>query len=180
MNRADVTMMASVLNHGGVVACPTEGVWGLSCRADRLDAVGRILEIKARAPSKGLIVLVTDFEQVSDWAACPIHVSARSEEGRPSTWVIPVKAHCPSILTGGRASLAVRQVKMPLLQRLVAYTGPIVSTSANRSGRPACRFRHQVMLTLGDQVDYVSKNQTQGFKTPSTIRDMVTGEIYRA
>lgn len=180
LNTADIQVMASVLNEGGVAAVPTEGVWGLSCRVDRLDAVERILEIKARAPSKGLIVLVDDFAAIDHWAACPTLEAAVCEEGRPSTWVIPVTEGCPTVLTGGRSSLAVRRVKMPLLRRLVGYTGPLVSTSANRSGRPACRFRHQVILALGGDVDYVSKSQTQGFKTPSTIRDMMTGEVYRA
>ena len=180
MNRADLQMSVAVLNAAGVCALPTEGVWGLSSRIDRLHAVGRILQIKQRAPSKGLIVLVSDFAQLSDWYTCPILESAYLESGRPSTWVVPVNGDCPSILTGGRYSLAVRQVKMPFLRSIIDRTGPIVSTSANRSGRPACQFRWQVMLQLSDQVDYVSCARTQGYVKPSTICDMASGNVIRA
>lgn len=179
MNLADLRRMAAILNAGGVAGVPTEGVWGLSSRADRLDAVERILEIKKRAPSKGLIILTSDFSELADWYACPIHDDALYETGRPSTWVVPVTDACPPILTGGRRSLAVRQVRMPLLCRLIEQVGPIVSTSANRSGRPACQFRWQVMLQLAHHLDYVSKAQTQGYRKPSTIRDMESGTVLR-
>ena len=176
----DQQCSAAALIEGGVVAVPTEGVWGLSCRYDNLLAVQRILQIKARAPSKGLIVLVNEFDALASLFACDILETARDEAGRPSTWVIPVMEQCPRILTGGRDALAVRQVKMPYLRQLIRYTGPLVSTSANRSGRPAATHRWQVMLELGHDVDYVAKGRTQGFKKPSTIRDMQTGAVLRA
>lgn len=176
----DQQCSAAALIDGGVVAVPTEGVWGLSCRYDDLLAVQRILQIKARAPSKGLIVLVNEFDALASLFACDILEAARDEAGRPSTWVIPVMEQCPRILTGGRDALAVRQVKMPYLRQLIRYTGPLVSTSANRSGRPAATHRWQVMLELGHDVDYVAKGRTQGFKKPSTIRDMQTGAVLRA
>lgn len=179
MNLADLQMTGAILESGGVVGVPTEGVWGLSSCVDRLDAIERILDIKKRAPSKGLIVLVSDFAELADWYACPIHDEARYEAGRPSTWVVPVTDACPPILTGGRSSLAVRQVKMPLLCRLVEQVGPIVSTSANRSGRPACQFRWQVILQLAHHLDYVSRARTQGYQKPSTIRDMESGSVIR-
>lgn len=180
MNVADLNRTVMVLGAGGVAGVPTEGVWGLSSRIDRLDAVARILEIKKRAPSKGLIVLVSDFSELAHWYACSIHDEARYEAGRPSTWVVPVTDACPPILTGGRSSLAIRQVKMPLLRRLVERVGPIVSTSANRSGRPACQFRWQVMLQLAHHLDYVSRAHTQGYQKPSTIRDMESGAVLRS
>jgi L-threonylcarbamoyladenylate synthase len=180
VNLADLQRTAAILEAGGVAGVPTEGVWGLSSRADCLDAVERILDIKKRAPSKGLIILISDFSELADWYACPIHDEAVYEAGRPSTWVVPVTDACPPILTGGRSSLAVRQVKMPLLRRLVEQVGPIVSTSANRSGRPACQFRWQVMLQLARHLDYVSRARTQGYHKPSTIRDMKSGAVLRS
>lgn len=176
----DLRQAASILLNGGVVALPTEGVWGLSCCYQDLRAVRRVLEIKARAPSKGLIVLVNTFESLSSFYACEIHETARNEPGRPSTWVVPINSDCPPLLTGGRDALAVRSVKMPYLRRLIDITGPLISTSANRSGRPAAMHRHQVVLELGHDVDYVAKARTQGFKKPSTIRDMQTGTVLRA
>jgi L-threonylcarbamoyladenylate synthase len=176
----DQSCSAAILIDGGVIAVPTEGVWGLSCRYDDPHAVQRILQIKARAPSKGLIVLVDDFDALAPFWACDILETARYERGRPSTWVVPVSEQCPRLLTGGRESLAVRQVNMPYLRQLIRYTGPLVSTSANRSGRPAATHRWQVMLELGRDVDYVATARTQGLKKPSMIRDMQTGAVLRA
>ena len=168
------TMMA-----GGIVAIPTEGVWGLSCRTPDLVAANRILELKNRDPTKGFIVLVNEFHHLDSWYTCPILASALEESGRPSTWIIPVNNKCPDFLTGGHNTLAVRRVSMPSLMRIIDRTGPIVSTSANRAGRPACTARWQVRLALGQIVDHVAKGRTQGYKKSSTIRDMKTGTIVR-
>lgn len=164
---------------GGIVAIPTEGVWGLSCHASDLAAADRILELKNRDPTKGFIVLVNDFRDLDPWYSCPILASARQEPGRPSTWIIPVNNTCPEFLKGGHNTLAVRRVSMPSLMRIIDRTGPIVSTSANRSGRPACTARWQVRLQLGQVVDHVAKGHTQGYKKSSIIRDMQTGTIIR-
>ena len=81
--------------------------------------------------------------------------------GRPSTWIIPVNDDCPRILTGGRDSVAVRRVNA-IPCSAIQITGPLVSTSANRSGLAACMSRWQVMNQLGDLVDHVAKGRTQG------------------
>lgn len=175
----DLTSNADILMSGGVSAIPTEGVWGLSCRVGSLAAIGRILQIKQRDPTKGLITLVTEFDDLAHWYACPILEEADEEFGRPSTWIIPVNLQCPTLLTGGRQSLAVRRVTMPALVRLIDLTGPLVSTSANRSGRAACLTRWQVMNQLAHLVDHVARGRTQGYLKPSTIRDMQTGTIIR-
>lgn len=101
------------------------------------------------------------------------------ELGRPSTWIIQVNSQCPKLLTGGHLSVAVRRVTMPALVRLIDMTGPLVSTSANRSGRAACVARWQVMNQLAHLIDHVACGRTQGYQKPSTIRDMQTGTIIR-
>ena len=70
----------------------------------------------------------------------------------------------PEYSPGGRDSVAVRRVKMPYLVQLIQITGPLVSTSANRSGLAACMSRWQVMNQLGDLVDHVAKGRTQGYR----------------
>jgi L-threonylcarbamoyladenylate synthase len=175
----DFIKNARLLKAGGVSAIPTEGVWGLSCLVSNEHAIERILRVKQRDRAKGLITLVSTFDELAHWFACPVLEVARHEVGRPSTWIIPVNADCPKILTGGRDSMAVRRVTMPSLVRLIEFVGPLVSTSANRSGRPACQSRWQVMNQLGESVDYVARGRTQGYRKPSTIRDMQTGTIIR-
>ncbi len=171
--------MPRLLLAGGVSAIPTEGIWGLSCSISKEHAIQRILRVKQRDPAKGLITLVAAFDELAHWFACPVLEVAHDEVGRPSTWIIPVNSYCPRILTGGRDSMAVRRVSMPSLVRLIDYAGPLVSTSANRSGRPACQSRWQVMNQLGHFVDHVAAGRTQGYRKPSTIRDMQTGTIIR-
>ena len=175
----DLAKHVRILLAGGVSAIPTEGVWGLSCSISKGHAVKRILSVKQRDPAKGLITLVASFDELAHWFACPVLEAAQDEVGRPSTWIIPVNSDCPNILTGGRDSMAVRRVTMPSLVRLINYVGPLVSTSANRSGRLACQSRWQVMNQLGHVVDYVAQGRTQGYRKPSTIRDMQTGTIIR-
>ena len=175
----DLITTSRIIESGGVVALPTEGVWGLSCHVDNLSAIQRLLNVKKRELKKGLITLVIDFAHLKSWFARPVLDLAQYESGRPSTWVIPVNYDCPKILTGGGKSVAVRRVKMPYLVQLIRITGPLVSTSANRSGRAACISRWQVMNQLAGLVDHVAKGQTQGYRKPSTIRDMQTGTIIR-
>ena len=175
----DLAKHVRLLLEGGVSAIPTEGVWGLSCSILREHAIERILRVKQRDPAKGLITLVATFDELAHWFACPVLEVAHDEVGRPSTWIIPANSDCPRILTGGRDSIAVRRVTMPSLVRLIYYVGPLVSTSANRSGRLACQSRWQVMNQLGHVVDYVAQGRTQGYRKPSTIRDMQTGTIIR-
>ena len=175
----DLITTSRILASGGVVALPTEGVWGLSCQVDNLGGIRRVLDVKKRELGKGLITLVLDFAQLEPWFARPVLDLAQHESGRPSTWIIPVNDDCPKILTGGRYSVAVRRVKMPYLVQLIRITGPLVSTSANRSGRAACMSRWQVMNQFADLVDHVAKGHTQSYKKPSTIRDMQTGTVIR-
>ena len=175
----DLAKHVRILLAGGVSAIPTEGVWGLSCSISKGHAIERILRVKQRDPAKGLITLVASFDELAHWFACPVLEAAQDEVGRPSTWIIPVNSDCPNILTGSRDSMAVRRVSMPSLVRLINFVGPLVSTSANRSGRQACQSRWQVMNQLGHVVDHIAQGRTQGYRKPSTIRDMQTGTIIR-
>jgi L-threonylcarbamoyladenylate synthase len=176
---SDLNNTANVIVSGGVVAIPTEGVWGLSCQFNNFEAVHRVIRIKTRAPEKGFIILVKEFSELANWYGCRLRAEAMLEIGRPSTWIIPATPDCPDLLTGGRETLAVRRVTMPFLKALVDRTGPLISTSANVSGRPACMHRYEVMVRLGTHLDFVSRARPQGYQKPSTIRDMKTGALLR-
>ena len=160
-------------------AIPTERCLGTQLLDFERACSRAYFACEQRDPAKGLITLVASFDELAHWFACPVLDAAQDEVGRPSTWIIPVNSDCPNILTGGRDSMAVRRVTMPSLVRLINYVGPLVSTSANRSGRQACQSRWQVMNQLGHVVDYVARGRTQGYRKPSTIRDMQTGTIIR-
>lgn len=179
-----IKQAVAVLERGGVVAHPTEAVFGLGCDPLREDAVDRLLQLKGRPRQQGLIVIASGFEQLrglldtSDEEA--VNRALATWPG-PVTWVFPARDHVPEWLTGGRRSLAVRVTEHPVANALCAAFGrPVVSTSANRSGEEALREADDVRRVFGEGVDYVIEGAVGGRERPSEIRDARTGEILRA
>jgi L-threonylcarbamoyladenylate synthase len=173
----------SILNRGGVIAYPTEAVYGLGCRADSRPATERICSLKQRPIDQGVIVLIRDLEQLGDWIE-PIdeHQRARlaSTWPGPVTWLIPASADCPSWLRGRHGSLAARQSAHPLCRDLCnTLDTPLVSTSANRSGQPPARSAADVQACFGDNIDLVIDAELGDANSPSEIRDLLSGQRLR-
>lgn len=197
----DIDEMVAFLKSGGVLAYPSESVWGLGCDAFHAGAIERIFTLKARPGHKGLIVLTDAVNKVA-----PLLVDLNESEqnqilqrmqkqyddfdalqGQARTWVVPVatSAHLPNILTGGFDSLAVRVTHHHDLQQLCqALTdgsnpyGFLVSTSCNISGEPAATTLAQAKAYFGNQVGYLNA-KSLGFTKPSQIIDVLTNEILR-
>lgn len=174
----------AVLEDGGLIAYPTEAVFGLGCDPLREDAVDRLLAVKGRSRQQGLILIASDFDQLkglldtSDQAA--VNRALATWPG-PVTWVFPARDHVPAWLTGGRGSLAVRVTEHPVAHALCAAFGrPVVSTSANVSGGEAARDADTVRRQLGDAVDCLVPGRVGGRDRPSEIRDARSGEVIRA
>lgn len=173
---------AGILRAGGVVAYPTESVFGLGCDPLAPHAVARILEIKSRPVTAGLILLAADLEQLAPFIAPGDAERARMTETWPGpvTWVVTHAAGVPDWLTGGRDTIAVRVTAEPLAAALCRAAGTaIVSTSANRRGRPPARSSLQVRMRLGSQVDYVLPGLVGGRERPTEIRDAASGNVLR-
>jgi L-threonylcarbamoyladenylate synthase len=173
---------ARIIQAGGVVAYPTESVFGLGCDPLEESAVERILICKHRRASAGLIVLGADLEQLSPYIAASSTQLDRmcATWPGPVTWVCDASSGAPAWITGGRKTLAIRVTDHPVAAALCRMSGmAIVSTSANRSGRPPARSALQTRLRLGDHVDYVLPGATGGRARPSEIRDAATGAILR-
>ncbi len=182
-NNLPFKIAAELLRAGGVVAYPTEGVFGLGCDPFDGEAVQRILTIKSRSVTAGLIVIGDSMEQLSPlFAPLPDDVRQRIAATWPGpvTWIVPAAADVPDWVTGGRDSIAVRVPGHSLARDLCTAAGmPLVSTSANRSGRPALRTALLVRRHLGDDVDSVVAGETGLAAGPSEIRDALTGKILR-
>jgi L-threonylcarbamoyladenylate synthase len=171
------------LNRGGIIAYPTEAVYGLGCRADDRAAVERICTLKQRPVEQGVIVLVDHIDQLGDWIA-PLdadqQASLQLTWPGPVTWLIPTTEHCPVWLTGKHSSLAVRQSSHPLCRQLCAELNvPLVSTSANRSGEEPARSALEAQQIFGDSIDLVLDAPLGDSDTPSAIFDLQTGEQIR-
>ncbi len=171
---------------GGVVAYPTEAVWGLGC--DPLDdrAMARILQLKGRKMTKGVILIAADLAQAEPYIdmdqlddAARHRLSTPGE--KPITWVVPAGPLAPPWITGGRDTLALRVTRHPVAAALCRVAGtPLVSTSANPQGRLPARNAMMVQRYFRGRLADITPGAVGRAAKPSEIRDIHTGQIFRA
>lgn len=171
------------LRAGGVVACPTEAVWGLSCDPGSEQAVGRLLALKGRPVAKGLILVAASASQfgflLNDLTPQQRERLAGSWPG-PNTWLVPHHGRVSPLVSGRHDSIAVRVSAHPVVQALCrAFGGPLVSTSANRGGARPARHAFQVWRYFRGDLDYLLSGRLGSSGRPSSIRDLASGEIIR-
>jgi L-threonylcarbamoyladenylate synthase len=172
-----------VLSAGGVIACPTESVWGLSCDPHNVWAVERLLTLKGRSPSKGLILVAADEQQLeflfADLEPDQRRVMSESWPG-PSTWLVPHRGRVAAWIHGAHETVAVRVSDHPVVAALCrAWRGPLVSTSANPAGCRPPRAGFQVRRYFGDLLDYILPGAVGDSAGPTQIRDLASGRIIR-
>ncbi len=181
----DLAAAVDRLRAGGVIAYPTEGVWGVGCDPFDEAAVHRLLAIKARPVEKGMILIAGDeaqLDEVVDWARLPADraVAVRATWPGPHTWIVPALPQVPRWITGSHDSVAVRVSAHPAVVALcAAFGGPLVSTSANFAGEPAVRAREALDPQLLARLDGVLAGETGGLDRPTPIRDARTGASLR-
>lgn len=183
MNRTSLTRAAAIIRAGGVVAYPTEACFGLGCDPRNPAAIRRILCIKRRRRNKGLILIADHRRRLLRFVdslevACREQIFA-SWPGR-HTWLLPAGPYASRWLRGDQPTLAVRVTAhrgAATLCRLARM--PIVSTSANRSGRRMLRSSGAVLREFGDEVDFVVDGRIGNQHAPSIIRHGQTGEVVR-
>ncbi|MEO6699437.1 MAG: L-threonylcarbamoyladenylate synthase [Paraperlucidibaca sp.] len=172
------------LRQDGVIAYATESVWGLGCDPWSEQAVHRLLEIKRRPWQKGLILIAADMAQMMPLLGRVTPEQLTLMQSRwpgPVTWLVPVSEHIPRWLRGEHDTLAMRVSAHSGVRQLCrAWGGPLVSTSANLSGQPACKTALQVRMRLGDQLDAIVPGAVSGAKRPSEIRDLISQRVLRA
>ena len=169
---------------GGVVACPTEAVWGLSCDPANADAVGRLLEAKRRPRAKGLLLVAATQSQL-EYLLQGLEPAQRRQLAAswpgPVTWLVPHRGAVPGWISGDHDTVAVRVSAHPVVQALcAAWGGPLVSSSANRAGAQPPREAFQVRRYFGQRLDYILPGAVGDSSRPSVIRDLASGRIVRA
>jgi L-threonylcarbamoyladenylate synthase len=172
-----------MLRAGGVIAYPTEAVYGLGCDPLQGAAVQRLLALKQRPADKGLILIASAWEQLQPFLL-PLTSAQRQRLFRtwpgPHTWTLPCRPEVPYWLRGTHASLAVRITAHPVAAALcAAWGGALVSTSANRSGLPPARSALRVRQQFGDELDYLLPGALGGLARPTAIRDGISGKTLR-
>lgn len=179
----EIGQIIEVLDRGGVIAYPTEAVYGLGCRADDRAATERICALKDRRVEQGVIVLIRNLEQLADWIE-PVPDKQKDKLAStwpgPVTWLIPATEHCPAWLKGRHPSLAVRQSAHPLCKQICeSLDVPLVSTSANRSGQAPARSAAEAEKIFGDEVDLIIDAPLGDAEKPSAIFDLRSGDKLR-
>ncbi len=178
-----VRRAASVVRGGGIIAYPTEAVWGLGCDPANAAAFGRLLALKGRGEHKGVILIAADLSQLAGYLApIPRKLRQRLHAAwpHPVTWLLPAHGRCPPWLRGHHDTLAVRITRHAQSALLCqALGGPLVSTSANPSGAAPARTAGEVRRYFGRRVDYRLEGPTGGHARPSQIRDGRSGRVVR-
>ena len=169
---------------GGVIAYPTEAVWGLGCDPWDQEAVERILELKQRPVEKGVILVASSVDQFR-FLLEPLSQALQDEAERywpgPVTCLLPdVERQIPEWVRGKHTSIAVRVSEHPVVGALSKAAGmPLVSTSCNPAGRQPARHIWQVRRYFGDQLDWIVPGALGGNRKPSRIIDIVSGQQLR-
>lgn len=172
------------LRRGGVIAYPTEAVWGLGCDPFHRAALTRLLALKQRDPAKGVILVAADMDQFAPWleglSEQQLDTLAASWPG-PNTWLVPDNGHTPALVRGDHDRVALRVSDHPGVQTLCrAFGGPLVSTSANHAGEPPAMSEAQIRQFFADELDAIVPGELGGNPRPSTIRDLLTGTTLRS
>ena len=174
--------LAAYLKHGGVIAYPTESCYGLGCDPRNPRALKRLIRLKGRSASKGLLLIADRFKRLQPFMR-PLDATDRTRLQQtwpgPVTWVVPAAATCLPGLTGGRPTIAVRVTAHPGAARLCRSLGmALVSTSANKSGKKPAKTAAECRRIFGTQVRVIAGRIGQR-RRPSTLIDLATGTILR-
>ncbi len=184
ISRHALRRATGILAAGGVIAYPTEGVFGLGCLPENAIAIQRILDMKNRNPNLGFVLVASSIDQLLPYLGkLGEKTMARllAQEKSPVTWVVAASAEAPQWITGDRDTIAVRISQHPVVRALCdAADSALVSTSANISGRPPASNRLAAQRLFGDLVDMITPGETGGLGGPTELRDADTGEVLRA
>ena len=184
MNPWHLKQASRALSHGGVIAYPTEAVWGLGCDPWDPIAVSKLLKLKQRSVEKGLILIAADLDQLGPLlgsfsvSECKL---IEQETSAPITWLIPDDADViPAWIKGAHSEVAIRVSAHSVAKSLCQYYGGmLVSTSANYQGGDAARSYGEVRDLFGRNLDYLLPGALGGYTRPSEIRSLRTGEVLR-
>lgn len=186
MRKHKITQAAEIVKRGGIIAYPTEYCFGLGCDPRDEYAVQRILALKQREVSQGLILIAGELSQISDFAnvrGLERHNQIIASWPGPTTWVLPALETTPDWITGSHRSVAMRLTDFDLAAQLCrACETAIVSTSANRHGQPSSVTSQQVKQALQHDVDYIIDEtvaDSSNSQTASAIWDSRTGQQLR-
>ena len=164
-----------VLRAGGIVALPTDTVYGIAVALTTPGGIERLFHVKHRAPEKGIALLLADAGQARTIA----HMNAEADLLASAFWPGPLTlvlprdpaGPLPAALTGGSPTVGLRVPDHPCVRAIAGAIGPLATTSANRSGEPDALEAASVVVQLGMDVDLVLDGGPARGAAPSTVVD---------
>jgi len=173
---------AKIVKNGGVIAYPTEAVWGLGCDPFNLNAVNKLLALKKRSPNKGLILIAANLTPV-------LHVLDYLTDNEKhiitnalhTTFLLKHNNKISNLISGGRDNFALRITKhAPAIKLCTMCGGLLVSTSANLDGMNPATTKEQVVNYFANKLDFILDADIGNYQKPSTIIDFTNNKIIRA
>lgn len=175
---------AKAMALGGVVAYPTEAVWGLGCNPFDDKAVDYLLDLKQRPVGKGLILIAATIQQLEPFIDHLDDLQRQRLKNTwpgPVTWLVPNNGVAPAWITGDFDTLALRVTDHPIAAGLCrAFRGPIVSTSANPQRRPPAKNTLRLRHYFGRDLDAITCGSVGKRDKPTEIRHLLTGDVVRS
>ncbi len=164
-----------VLRAGGLVALPTDTVYGIAVDLAAAGGIERLFEAKRRPADRAVVLLLADAGQAAGLAAWPTAAAALAEAFWPGglTLVLPQRPDValPAALTGSRPTIGLRVPDHPSPRAIAAGLGPLPVTSANVSGLPEAGNAEEILAQLGDAIDLILDGGPSRGRPASTVVD---------
>ncbi len=177
----NISHAVKTLHAGGIVAYPTETVYGLGCDPFQEGAFLKLKKIKGRDDDKPMLLIASSIDQVKQitksFDGLAADLAKRFWPG-PLTMILQPSEWLPHYLTGPGGGIAIRITPDHTAMAIVSEFGsPVVSTSANKAGMPTAMTIREVQTMFGDTIDYYIGSDAQLKGLPSTIVDVMSGSI---
>ena len=169
----------SSLRSGEVIGYPTEGVWGLGCDPFNEEAISKLLNLKGRSESRGLILIGSNLKQFSDFIDIDLYKDRLLEKWPgPHTWLVPPKEGVSKLIIGNNENIALRlSSHKEVVELCEEFNGALISSSANKENCPTPESREEIKNIFPDLK--VLEGNLGGLNQPSKIQDLITGEVIR-
>lgn len=183
LKKEELVQIKKIITQGGIIAYPTEAVYGLGCDPFNEKAVAQLLKIKQRSSAKGFIVIVSCWEQMKPLVQ-PLDQALLkkvcSTWPGPVTWLFPVQPAVPKWLCGKHERIAIRMTAHPIAKEICQFLDmPIISTSANLAKQPPMTTAKQIKQCFADQIDHIVVGKLGHLTKPTIIRDVISGKTIR-
>ena len=165
----------AVLRSDGIVALPTDTVYGIAVRIDTPGGIARLFHVKQRPPDRAIALLIGSAEQARQIGVMTPSAEALAGAFWPGGLTLVISRRegttLPEVLTGGAATIGLRVPDHPAPRALAAAVGPLPTTSANRSGQPEASDAGQIAAQLGDAIELIVDGGVAHGGPASTVVD---------